>query len=200
MLKVYRKILLLLLTVYWKYASLLYFKINGVKFNNLKCQGIPHLNINGVFEIGNNFKLNSTISSNPIGRNFRSQFFVGKKGVLKIGDNFGGSSIAIVCKKSIVIGNNVLIGGGTVIYDNDFHSINYKDRLNRMSDLANIVSKDIIIGNNVFIGAHSIILKGVEIGDNVVIGSGSVVSKSIPSNEVWGGNPAKKIKELHNNL
>lgn len=200
MLKAFRKILFLLLTIYWKFANSLYFKLNGVKFNGLKCQGIPYLNINGIFEIGNNFKLNSTISSNPIGRNFRSQFFVGKKGVLKIGNNFGGSSIAIVCKKSIEIGDNVLIGGGTVIYDNDFHSIKHKDRLNRSDDIANIVSKKITIGNNVFIGAHTIILKGVEIGDNAVIGSGSVVSKNVPSNEVWAGNPAKRIKELHKNL
>jgi len=53
-----------------------------------------------------------------------------------------------------------------------------------------------IIGNNCFIGINSIILMGSEIGDNVVIGAGSVVSGKIPSNQVWGGNPAKFICTL----
>lgn len=52
------------------------------------------------------------------------------------------------------------------------------------------------IGDNVFIGVDSIILNGSEIGDNVIIGAGSVVSGKIPSNEVWGGNPAKFICTL----
>ena len=49
------------------------------------------------------------------------------------------------------------------------------------------------IGNNVFIGAKTVILPGVTIGDNVVIAANSSVTKSIPSNEVWGGVPAKPI-------
>ncbi len=52
------------------------------------------------------------------------------------------------------------------------------------------------IGNNCFIGANSIVLMGSEIGDNVIIGAGSVVSGKIPSNQVWGGNPAKFICSL----
>ena len=48
----------------------------------------------------------------------------------------------------------------------------------------------------VFIGGHCTILKGVTIGMNSVVGSNSLVTKSIPNNEVWGGNPAKKIKNL----
>jgi maltose O-acetyltransferase len=52
------------------------------------------------------------------------------------------------------------------------------------------------IGNNVFIGIKSIILMGVTIGDNVIVGAGSVVTKNIPSNEVWGGNPAHFIKTI----
>lgn len=52
------------------------------------------------------------------------------------------------------------------------------------------------IGNNVFIGVNSIILMDKTIGDNVIIGAGSVVANNIPSNEVWGGNPAHFIKTL----
>ncbi|WP_279288284.1 acyltransferase [Clostridium beijerinckii] len=56
------------------------------------------------------------------------------------------------------------------------------------------------IGNRVFVGASSIILPGVTIGDNVIIGAGSVVTKNIPSNSVYGGNPAKKISDLETYL
>lgn len=52
------------------------------------------------------------------------------------------------------------------------------------------------IGSNVFIGMNTIILRGVIVGDNVIIGAGSVVTKDIPANEVWAGNPAKKIMTL----
>ena len=140
--------------------------------------------------------MNNRESSNPIGRFNRCSIIVGKKGDLIIGDNVGMSSTAIVCHNRIEIGNNVNIGGNVVIYDTDFHSINPQDRLYRKKDIENTKTKPVKIGNNAFIGAHSTILKGVTIGNNSVVGACSVVTKSIPENEIWGGNPAKKIKDL----
>jgi maltose O-acetyltransferase len=55
---------------------------------------------------------------------------------------------------------------------------------------------EVKIGNNVFIGLKSIILCDTRIGDNVIVGAGSVVCKDIPSNEVWAGNPARRICSL----
>lgn len=52
---------------------------------------------------------------------------------------------------------------------------------------------EIHIGNNVVIGSDSIILYGKTIGNNVIVAAGSVVTKNIPDDEVWGGNPARKI-------
>ena len=51
------------------------------------------------------------------------------------------------------------------------------------------------IGQNVLVGGNSVVLKGVQIGDGAVIGVGSVVTKSVPSNEIWGGVPARKIMD-----
>ena len=51
------------------------------------------------------------------------------------------------------------------------------------------------IGDNVYIGAHSTVIGGVNVGDNVVIEAGSVVTKDIPPNTVYGGNPARFIRE-----
>lgn len=58
------------------------------------------------------------------------------------------------------------------------------------------VIKPINVGDNVFIGANCVILPGVNIGSNVVIGACSLVTQDVPSNSVFGGVPAKKIKEL----
>ena len=38
-----------------------------------------------------------------------------------------------------------------------------------------------------------VVLPGVVIGDNAIIGALSLVTKDIPSNEVWGGVPAKLL-------
>jgi len=45
------------------------------------------------------------------------------------------------------------------------------------------------------VGVNSVILKGVEIGDGSVVGAGSVAIKSIGANEIWWGNPARKIRD-----
>jgi len=52
------------------------------------------------------------------------------------------------------------------------------------------------IGDQVFIGAHTTILKGVTIGENSIIGACSLVVNDIPSNEIWGGNPAKYLGKI----
>ncbi|HKS05471.1 MAG TPA: acyltransferase [Gemmatimonadaceae bacterium] len=52
------------------------------------------------------------------------------------------------------------------------------------------------IGANVWIGASCVILPGTTIGPHAVIAAGSVVRGEIPANEVWGGVPARKIRDL----
>lgn len=48
------------------------------------------------------------------------------------------------------------------------------------------------------VGVGVIIMPGVEIGENSIVFPGSLVTMGtqIPPNEVWGGSPAKKIKDL----
>lgn len=54
---------------------------------------------------------------------------------------------------------------------------------------------DTIIGNDVWIGRESIIMPGVSIGDGAIIAAYSVVVKDVPAYAVYGGNPARFIKE-----
>lgn len=53
---------------------------------------------------------------------------------------------------------------------------------------------DIIIGNDVWIGQNATIMSGVHIADGAVVAANATVVKDIGPYEVWGGNPAKKIK------
>jgi acetyltransferase-like isoleucine patch superfamily enzyme len=108
------------------------------------------------------------------------------------------SSTAIICNHDIEIGNNVTIGGNTVIYDTDFHSLDPEQRFDKNLDKKNAKWGKVTICDNVFIGSHSTILKGVTINENAVVGACSVISKDIPANEIWAGNPARLIKKINN--
>lgn len=52
------------------------------------------------------------------------------------------------------------------------------------------------IGNNVIVGWKSIIMPGVNVSDNVVIGANSTVVKDLSEKGIYGGTPAKLIKEI----
>jgi acetyltransferase-like isoleucine patch superfamily enzyme len=108
--------------------------------------------------------------------------------IIKIGDNVGLSGCTITAIKQVVIGNDVLVGSGVVITDNDAHPIDYESRHD-----GEISADPVVIHDNVFIGARALILKGVTIGKGAVIGAGSVVVKSVPDFAIAAGNPAKVI-------
>lgn len=59
----------------------------------------------------------------------------------------------------------------------------------------NDILPEIKIGSDVWIGSGVSILGGISIGDGTVIGTGSIVTKNVPSYEIWGGIPAKKIRD-----
>jgi acetyltransferase-like isoleucine patch superfamily enzyme len=173
---------------------------NNVRFKEIHTKGVPFVKVarGGKCTIGNNFRVNNTIQSNPIGRVQRCILVVGRDADLSIGNNVGMSSTAIVAHKNIQIGNFVQIGGGVCIYDTDFHSLDPEIRQNKKTDREMKNCAPVIISDNVFIGAHSTVLKGVTIGENAIIGACSVVTKNIQANEIWAGNPAKFIKKLGN--
>ena len=54
---------------------------------------------------------------------------------------------------------------------------------------------DTVLGNDVWIGRESVIMPGVKIGDGAIVAAYSVVTKDIPAYTVWGGNPARFIKD-----
>jgi hypothetical protein len=158
--------------------------------------GCPLLEIRkgGLFSFGDGLIMVNNQKFSTLGKANKCKLTVYSGASLILGNNIGMSNTTIVATKHIEFGNRVMIGGGVTIVDCDFHSMNSKLWFTSDDELE-MKSLSVKIGNNVFIGMDSIILKGVIIGDNVRIAAGSVVTKSIPDNQIWGGNPAKFIKE-----
>ena len=147
-------------------------------------------------KIGNHVYINSNEKSNPIGGNIRCYFKTLRDGIIIIDDGSRLSNVAITSFSKVYIGKNVYIGGGSKIYDTDFHSLDYQERINGGGKELSVQSAPIQIFDGVFIGAQTIILKGVTIGEKSIIGAGSVVTKDIPPGEIWAGNPARFIRKI----
>ncbi len=195
--KGFRKLVQMIKSPIYTPIAKLQFYLNGIYFEKgLKVHGILKVDVTrrGKVRIGENLSINSGHNFNVIGRQQKTIFWV--EGELEIGKNVGMSATAIICNHKITIGNNAVIGGNTVIYDTDFHSLDSLIRNDKILDRNSAIKKEVIIGNNVFIGAHTTILKGVSIGDNAIVGACSVVTKNIPENEIWAGNPAMFIKKI----
>lgn len=142
--------------------------------------------------LGNDITINSKRGSNPIGGDTRSILFAKGNGKIRIGDGCGISNATLFACDSITLGSSILVGGGTKIYDTDFHWLDFECRMSKTGG----VTSPVVIKDGAFIGAHCIILKGVTIGKKSIVGAGSVVTKSIPDGEIWAGNPAKFIRKI----
>ncbi|MBR5476283.1 MAG: acyltransferase [Bacteroidaceae bacterium] len=160
---------------------------------DVKFIGAHKFSLKGKISIGKAFTSRSTI--NHCIDYGCSQIAVMPNAELHIGDYCGISNVSIQCHNRIDIGDYVDIGAGTIIFDTNFHSTNWIDKKNGL-DIKNAKTAPVYIGNYVFIGARCIICKGVHIGDKSIVAAGSVVTKNIPSGEIWGGNPAKFIKDI----
>lgn len=157
--------------------------------------GVPLIHTpNGMLKIGDNTRINSGIKYNAIGGNQECSFATIGKAEIVIGRNVGISNTAFVSQSKIIVEDDVLIGGSCCIYDTDFHSTNYEERMIRTNPGTR--TRPITIKKGAFIGAHSIILKGVTIGEYSIIGAGSVVTKTIPDGEIWAGNPARFVRKV----
>jgi len=116
-----------------------------------------------------------------------------KSGKLTLGDFvYVGEQCNLRASGSEVkIGNNTMIANNVVMI-----SVNHKtqaDTLMRLQDWETDRC-GIVIGQDCWIGSHSTILPGTIIGDGCVIAAGAVVRGEIPAMTIWGGVPAKFLK------
>ena len=85
-----------------------------------------------------------------------------------------------------MLGNNVSIIGGDHNFTKSEMPIIFSGR--------GVLEKT-IIGKDVWIGAYSKVKTGIKIGDGAIIAMGSIVTKDVSSYSIYGGVPAKKIKD-----
>ena len=112
-----------------------------------------------------------------------------------IGNDFTGNhNLTILDIREVYIGNNVMIGPNTLITTVG-HPLSPKGRRQYHA-----FAQPVRIGNDVWIGGNVTILPGVTIGNNVVVAAGAVVTKDVPDNTLVGGVPARKIKEIEDDI
>jgi acetyltransferase-like isoleucine patch superfamily enzyme len=112
---------------------------------------------------------------------------------LVIGDHvFLGAGCEFNFKRGITIGSHCLIASGCYFIDHDHQSARRDVPMGIQMDGP---EAPVILESDVWIGANVVLLKGVTIGRGAIVAAGAVVRDSIPSYEIWGGIPAKKIGE-----
>ncbi|MDA8441986.1 MAG: acyltransferase, partial [Peptococcaceae bacterium] len=127
---------------------------------------------------------------------------VGRKVVFKYGsfcqyrNTFIGNRVLIGFYNilgEVTIGDDVLLGSYVNITSgknqHSFADVNQK--INAQPALGRVM---VHIGNDVWIGNNAVI--AADIGSRCVVGLGSVVVKKLSSHGVYGGNPAKLIKQI----
>lgn len=124
-------------------------------------------------------------------RYFRSSIDYARHIGVKIGNNCFISTHDWSSEPYLIeIGNNVQVTQGVV-----FHTHGGAHVARREYPEFDVFGK-IKLDDWCYIGARSQIMPGVTIGEGALIAAGSIVCKSVPSGEVWGGNPAKKICDV----
>lgn len=140
-----------------------------------------------------------------------------KSGVVLGGEGFGferdsnGNLFRFPQIGDLIIGNYVEIGANTCIDRGALSNTIIGDysKINNLCHIAhnNIIGRNVeitgcvnisggnIIDDNVWIAPNSSLVGYLHIGENSMIGMGAVVVKDVPSNEIWVGNPAKKIRD-----
>ena len=114
---------------------------------------------------------------------------------IHVGDQFlANYNVTILDIMPVTIGDYVMIGPNTMI-----STVNHPmTPMGRRKHLG--IGRPVTIGNDVWIGGNVTILPGVTIGNNVIIAAGAVVTKDVPDNTLVGGVPARKIRELENDI
>lgn len=139
------------------------------------------------------------------------------EGEVQLGENLDTGYFVVL--RSCTIGDNVMIWSHTTIDPGAF--IGSRTRIHNHCYIAQgtIIENDVFLGPHVVItndrhpirtnpdmwepvrinrgariGANVTLLPGIIIGEGALIGAGSVVTKDVPPNEVWVGNPARRLR------
>lgn len=90
----------------------------------------------------------------------------------------------------ITIGSNVSIGHDVLLCTSTHEPGSASKRAGKATGFP------IVVGYGVWIGARAVILPGVTIGSGCVIAAGAVVADDCAPNGLYGGIPARRLKDL----
>lgn len=96
---------------------------------------------------------------------------------------------SIYSNTTLRIRENCLIANDVKIWTFDHHAIIDLKTMKQRN-----FPQDVDIGPHVWIGESSQILKGTRIEAGSIISAGAIVRGLIPSRELWGGNPARRVR------
>ncbi len=118
----------------------------------------------------------------------------GHEGILTIenGTHIGDYTI-IDTADDLIIEKEVAIGPNCVIYTHD-HDYNVKGKA---AWQGGVVKNPVFIKTGAWIASSVTILPNVTIGEKCVLAAGAIATKSTNNNAIYGGIPAKKIKEIN---
>jgi acetyltransferase-like isoleucine patch superfamily enzyme len=94
---------------------------------------------------------------------------------------------------NIVIGDDVFFGHNCLVLTGKH------DEIKRGAERQLAVpesGRDIVIHRGVWIASGVIIIGPCEIGESAVIAAGTIVRANVPANTLYGGNPAKVLRQL----
>lgn len=117
---------------------------------------------NGRIKLGKNVLFQKNVALTSVG------------GILSVGKNVSfNRNCIIICRKEILIGDDVIFGPGVTIYDHDhvFSDKGIQPGFNH---------GPVVIDNGTWIAANVTILRNTHIGEGCVIGAGAVVKGDIP--------------------
>ncbi len=112
----------------------------------------------------------------------------------------------------VVIGENVEVGSCTTVACGTLSNTIIEDNV-KIDNLVHVahncfikkgafiiacaeLSGGVVVGENAWVAPNSCTHQKITIGDNSLVGLGAVVTKDVPSNTVYAGNPAKRIRDI----
>ena len=97
----------------------------------------------------------------------------------------------------LTVGNNVLFAGRVCFVGKNGHTFDVPGQLIWQGERGD--NGMTVVEDDVWIGHRVTVIGPVKIGTGSIVAAGALVTKDIPPCEIWGGVPAKKIKDRFNN-
>ncbi len=145
----------------------------------IKNSALVEIRFGGTIEIGENSEILDGVMVLTYGGNIK----IGKRCSIN-------AQTILYGHGGLTIGNDVLIAGHCMVIPSNH---NFADKNKTIISQGN-TSKGITIEDDVWIAHGCSILDGVKIEKGAIIAAGSVVNKDVPANCIYGGVPAKLIK------